>query len=161
MNRVALHCCVLADMVCCTPGFNSPIWRNAALFSLALVLYYRLSPTPALKADEEAPVSFITNYLAFHRPEENLFKARNAKHLDLAKAAADDKLLFQEAERPKVRRMRYPGYVIPTFRPGRTLIRCENRSFEQASPNAIVVGSQTDLSDLRIKSEKEDFAIEE
>jgi hypothetical protein len=29
----------------------------------------------------------------------------------MAIAAADDKLLFQEAERPKVRRMRYPGEV--------------------------------------------------
>lgn len=31
-----------------------------------------------------------------------------------------------------------------------------NRTFDQASPNAIPVGSQADLSDLRIKSEKED-----
>ena len=93
-------------------GFNSPIWRNAVLGSLALVLYYRLSPTPQATPDSpEAPVSFMTNYLAYHRPEEGLYKSRNAKHLGLAKEAADDKLLFQDAERPKVRRMRYPGSV--------------------------------------------------
>ena len=42
-------------------------------------------------------------------PEAGLWKARAAKHLELAKEAADDKLLFQEAERPKVRRLRYLG----------------------------------------------------
>jgi hypothetical protein len=35
-------------------------------------------------------------------------------------------------------------------------VRWGNRTFDQASPNAIPVGSQADLSDLRIKSEKED-----
>ena len=96
-------------------GFNSPIWRNAVLGSLALVLYYRLAPTPKATPDSpEAPTNFITNYLAHHRPEEGLYKSRNAKHLSLAKEAADDKLLFQDAERPKVRRMRYPGSVLPS-----------------------------------------------
>jgi hypothetical protein len=42
-------------------------------------------------------------------PESGLWKGRNKKHLELAKAAADDKLLFQEAERPRIRRMRYLG----------------------------------------------------
>lgn len=34
------------------------------------------------------------------------------------------------------------------------------RTFEQASPYGIAVGSQADLSDLVIKSEKDDFAKE-
>lgn len=35
------------------------------------------------------------------------------------------------------------------------------RTFDQASPNGIPVGSQADLTDLVIKSEKEDFAKQE
>lgn len=34
----------------------------------------------------------------------------------------------------------------------------QHSTFEQASPNGIPVGSQADLSDLVIKSEKDDFA---
>lgn len=34
-------------------------------------------------------------------------------------------------------------------------------TFEQASPNSIEVGSQADLSDLVIKSEKDDFKVQE
>lgn len=34
---------------------------------------------------------------------------------------------------------------------------CLCRTFDQASPNGIAVGSQVDLSDLIIKSERQDF----
>lgn len=51
----------------------------------------------------------MTKYIAYHMPEAGLWQKRSENHLDLAKSAADDKLLFQEAERPKVRRMRYLG----------------------------------------------------
>ncbi|KAL8292856.1 hypothetical protein RQP46_000550 [Phenoliferia psychrophenolica] len=119
-------------------GFNAPVWRYLAVGSLAVALAIRLAPASA-PVTEENP-SPITTYLAAHMPEAGLWKARAAKHLELAKEAADDKLLFQDAERPKVRRLRYLG------------------TFEQASPNGIPVGSQADLSDLVIKSEKDDFS---
>jgi hypothetical protein len=35
-----------------------------------------------------------------------------------------------------------------------------NSTFNQQSPNNVQVGTQADLSDLTIKSEKEDFAAE-
>jgi hypothetical protein len=76
------------------------------------VRVYPSAPTsytsPALipTSDNDHP---ITRYLAHHMPESGLWKGRNEKHLELAKAAADDKLLFQEAERPRIRRMRYLG----------------------------------------------------
>lgn len=34
-------------------------------------------------------------------------------------------------------------------------------TFDQASPNLIPVGSQADLSDLKIKQQKDDFATDE
>jgi len=54
----------------------------------------------------------VTRYIEHNlSPDADKFKARNDRHLELAKQAADDKLLFQEAERPRVRRMRYLGCV--------------------------------------------------
>lgn len=100
-------------------GFSAPIWRNGVLGALALVLYYRLVPSSAVRnadGELEVPEHPITKYLAYNMPEAGLWKARNAKHLDLAKEAADDKLLFQEAERPKIRRIRYTGSV--SLQPG-------------------------------------------
>ncbi|KAM0749161.1 hypothetical protein T439DRAFT_327650 [Meredithblackwellia eburnea MCA 4105] len=117
-------------------GFNKPHWRYLSLATLALLLYYRV--TPASSSSSEESTSPITKWLT---PQTETWKANAEKHLTLAKEAADDKLLFQEAERPKVRRLRYLG------------------TFSQASPNNIPVGSQADLSDLVIKSEKDDFSF--
>lgn len=98
---------VLTACMCCT-GFTKPIWRNGVLLTLALALAYRVAPSDSLSTDsaEENP---ITAYIAHHSPSPSLWKERADKHLQLAKIAADDKLLFQEAERPKVRRLRYLG----------------------------------------------------
>lgn len=90
-------------------GFSSPVWRNGILLTLAVVLYYRIAPSTPLSASTETEEPFLTRYIAHHLPAAGLWKARNEKHLELAKAAAEDKLLFQEAERPKVKRMRYLG----------------------------------------------------
>lgn len=54
----------------------------------------------------------MTRYIAHNlAPSADKYKARNEKHLEAAKQLADDKLLFQEAEKPRVKRMRYLGYV--------------------------------------------------
>ncbi|GJN91142.1 hypothetical protein Rhopal_004160-T1 [Rhodotorula paludigena] len=125
-------------------GFNAPFWRHLSLGAIALFIYLRVAPSDLPEqlehaAEERAP--WLTRYIAHNlAPDADKFRERNEKHLELAKLAADDKLLFQEAERPRVRRLRYLG------------------TFDQASPNNIPVGSQADLSDLVIKSEKDDFA---
>ncbi|KAI5481165.1 hypothetical protein MNV49_005600 [Pseudohyphozyma bogoriensis] len=118
-------------------GFNAPFWRNGVIFALSLALVYRLTPAASADSNEESP---ITKYLAFHMPDKQLWVDRSVKHLEMAKQAADDRLLFQEAESSKVKRIKYPGV------------------FQQASPN-FAVGSQADLSDLVIKSERDDFAF--
>ncbi|GAA5826485.1 hypothetical protein JCM11251_002391 [Rhodosporidiobolus azoricus] len=123
-------------------GFNAPFWRWLSLAGVGIFVYTRAAPVhlaPTEGADlEEQP--WLTRYIAYNlNPTSEKWKARNDKHLELAKQAADDKLLFQEAERSRMRRLRYLG------------------TFDQASPNGIEVGSQADLSDLVIKSEKQDF----
>ncbi|GAA5896405.1 hypothetical protein JCM6882_001005 [Rhodosporidiobolus microsporus] len=124
-------------------GFNAPFWRWLSLAGVGVFVYSRAAPVHLAPKDgadlDEQP--WLTRYIAYNlAPSADKWKARNDKHLELAKEAADDKLLFQEAERSRMRRMRYLG------------------TFDQASPNGIEVGSQADLSDLVIKSEKDDFA---
>lgn len=97
------------------------MWRNSILAALTLALFFRLNPIPSVappwssspntKDDKEPYIPYLTRYISFHMPQAGLWKERNEGHLELAKLAADDKLLFQEAERPKVRRMRYLGLV--------------------------------------------------
>ncbi|KAK4698826.1 hypothetical protein P7C70_g7443, partial [Phenoliferia sp. Uapishka_3] len=169
-----------SDEVYPEEGFTKPIWRNLALGALAVALAYRLAPASA-PVTEENPHP-ITSYIAANMPAAGQWKANATKHLELAKEAADDKLLFQEAERPKVRRLRYlgreeravnwaTGHYEELRKAGWVVIGNSfmalwiaypayplHRTFDQASPNGIPVGSQANLSDLVIKSEKEDFS---
>ncbi|GAA5992383.1 hypothetical protein JCM10908_000455 [Rhodotorula pacifica] len=134
-------------------GFNAPFWRTLSIAAVGVFLYLRLAessdkvPTPSElvdKVEEKVTVPpYLTRYISHNlAPDADKYKERNDKHLELAKQAADDKLLFQEAERPRMRRLRYLG------------------TFNQQSPNNVQVGTQADLSDLTIKSEKDDFAAE-
>ncbi|GAA5831652.1 hypothetical protein JCM3766R1_004967 [Sporobolomyces carnicolor] len=118
-------------------GFNAPFWRRLSLAAIGIALYLRIAPS---SDSDNASEPWLTRYIAYNlAPSADKFKERNEKHLEAAKQLADDKLLFQEAEKPRVKRMRYLG------------------TFDQASPNGIPVGSQADLSGLVIKSEKQDF----
>lgn len=77
------------------------------------MIAYRLTPdkaNPHLASGDDKP--YMTRFIEKNiMPAEGLWKARNEKHLELSKVQAEDKLLFQEAERPKVRRLRYLGSV--------------------------------------------------
>lgn len=69
---------------------------------------YRVMPAQAVATEGEKPV--VTRFIEDKiMPAQDLWRSRNEKHLELAKEAAETKLLFQEAERPKVRRLRYLG----------------------------------------------------
>ena len=94
------------------PGFNAPFWSKLAVAGLAVALFLRISPDdlPNKIDPSHSETPYLTRYIAHNlTPQADLWKERNEKHLELAVKAADDKLLFQEAERPKVRRMRYLG----------------------------------------------------
>lgn len=75
-----------------------------------MTLALRVSPAdnPATNNSDETP--YLTRYIQHNlTPAADLWKKRNEKHLELAIQAADDKLLFQEAEPAKIRRLRYLG----------------------------------------------------
>lgn len=107
------------------PGFNAPFWRTLSIVAVGAFIYSRLAeksdavPTPRELVDkvehqlehlEEKVPPYLTRYIQHNlAPDADKYKERNDKHLELAKQAADDKLLFQEAERPRIRRLRYLG----------------------------------------------------
>lgn len=153
-----LHTCILAT------AFLSPPWRNTLILITASVLIYPYLPSPqkysaspsvspekfasSLSPDSDAPL--VTRLLAKYTPESKVWTERNDKHLELSAEKAEERLLFQEAERPKVHRMRYPRYVssVGIHSPGRGLT---SSHFEQASPHCLPVGGSVDLSDLQVK----------
>ncbi|OZJ04473.1 hypothetical protein BZG36_02680 [Bifiguratus adelaidae] len=105
------------------------IWRNAALLVLVGATWYQVDKALA-RSHGGHP---ITQWLKDNMTKEDEWQRINEKHLEQAVSAAEDKLLFQEAQRAPIFRMRYP------------------ESFEQASPHAISVGSQADVSDVNVK----------
>jgi len=65
----------------------------------------------ALAADaKDDKVPWLTRVIASEMAgKADTWAERNSKHLELAAEVADTKLIFQEAERPKVWRMRNPS----------------------------------------------------
>lgn len=77
------------------------------------------SASPSLSPDAQAQlqtapskdVPFITRLIAQYTPSAKTWSERNDKHLELVKDAAEERLLFQEAERTRVWRWRNASYV--------------------------------------------------
>ena len=91
------------------------------MVGLASAVLLRVSPSsvPDAVDGSASETPYLTRYIEYNlTPEAGLWQRRNDKHLDLAVDAANDKLLFQEAERPKVRRLRYLGSVSVRSRAG-------------------------------------------
>lgn len=86
---------------------------------------------------KEGHEPFLTRYLAHNKPSSEESKLNADKLLALKKELADETLLLSDAHRPVLLRLSNPG------------------TFEQASPHKISVGSQADLSDLKVKSNRE------
>lgn len=57
--------------------------------------------------DEEDNRPFITRYIDYYSTPSSVWKERNERHLDYVREKAEEKLLFQDAERPPVHRFRY------------------------------------------------------
>ncbi|KAK8850749.1 hypothetical protein IAR55_004669 [Kwoniella newhampshirensis] len=131
-----------------TESFFTSGWRNTFILLTASILIYPYLPSPSSspaspsldpeafkQTAKDSSMPYVTRMLAGITPEAKVWTERNDRHLELSKENAETRLLFQEAERPKVWRMRYPS------------------SFEQASPHNVPVGSQTDLSGLQVRAE--------
>ena len=126
-------------------SFMNPTWRNTLIAGTLAYLAYSFLPTPP--STPTSPSSSST----YNQPAEDLpylskllarittpaeeWKRRNAKHLEQTVRSAEDRLLFQEAERPRVYRMKNPAY------------------FDTLPPHRRPVGDDVNLSDLVVKND--------
>ncbi|KAI0319175.1 hypothetical protein OF83DRAFT_1163084 [Amylostereum chailletii] len=111
-------------------GFTSRGWTYSIVAALGIVGFYKFAPT----AGED---NFLTRYIAFYYTPVEEWATRNAKHLQLSSELSEAQHVIQGACRPPVRRYRYP------------------QKFELASPFSVPVGTDVDLSDLKVKSDKD------
>ncbi|KAJ9097391.1 hypothetical protein QFC20_006215 [Naganishia adeliensis] len=128
-------------------SFMTPTWRNTAIATALALIIYNTFPSPPKHATSPSTdpeyttrtaqtLPWFSRVLAQITPKAKTWTERNEKHLKMAMEAADDRLLFQEAERPRIHRLRNPGI------------------FESASPNCVIVGDTIDLSDLVVKGDQ-------
>ncbi|EIE81895.1 hypothetical protein G6F47_010979 [Rhizopus delemar] len=110
--------------------FGTNAWRNGVAIVVAGFVWYRIDQHLTQSGDEKHP---FTRWIEYHMTTSEENDSINAAQLAGAEAAAEYKLLAQDAQRPPIYRMRYP------------------ESFERASPRALVTGNQTDLSDLKVR----------
>jgi hypothetical protein len=105
-----------------TPAFFTGPWIHAGILFAFGVTAYNFLPSPkdvvaspttnnsALESEaKDASAPWLTRFLAGRlagAAAQN--EAYNDKHLALAVDVADQRLLFNEAEQPKVRRLKYP-----------------------------------------------------
>lgn len=104
-------------------AFMNATWRNTLILTALAVFAYPYLPSPpsspsAPSTSEEyttpagtRDLPLVSRLLAQGTTPAATWTERNAKHLELTVQAAEDKLLFQEAERPRIYRMRFPRCV--------------------------------------------------
>ncbi|CAD6574907.1 MAG: hypothetical protein TREMPRED_001247 [Tremellales sp. Tagirdzhanova-0007] len=89
-----------------------------------------LHPERLTAARSDPSLPLLTRLIARVIPDADHWTERIDRHLALSKQAAEDKLLIQDAQQPKVRRLGIP------------------RSFEVGSPHSVPVGPQIDMSNV-------------
>lgn len=101
-------------------AFMTPTWRNTAIATtLAIIIYTTFPAPPRIATSPSSDPSYTTStasalplfsrVLAQITPDAKTWTERNERHLELTRGAAEDRLLFQEAERPRIHRLRNPA----------------------------------------------------
>ncbi|KAI8338867.1 hypothetical protein BC941DRAFT_421435 [Chlamydoabsidia padenii] len=110
--------------------FGNNVWRNTIVLAIAGVIWYRVDERLTDQGDEKHP---FTRWIEFHMNKSHENDEIAEAQLANANKIADYRLVYQEAQRPPIHRMRYP------------------ESFERASPRALVAGTHCDLSDVNVR----------
>lgn len=104
-------------------AFLNSTWRNTFILTTLTALAYTYFPTPSSTptsptastsyskpdANSTGAAPWLTRKLQELTTPASVWSERNEKHLELTIKSAEDRLLFQEAERPKIYRLKYPG----------------------------------------------------
>ena len=118
-NHATCYTCYSLLVTVTQTAFLSPPWRNTLILITASILIYPYLPSPSKQSlsPSLSPETFqsasngtplVTRLLAKYTPEAKVTNERNDRHLELSTEKAGERLLFQEAERPRVHRMRFP-----------------------------------------------------
>ncbi|ORZ14666.1 hypothetical protein BCR42DRAFT_353992 [Absidia repens] len=110
--------------------FGNNVWRNTILLAIAGVVWYRVDQRMTDQGEEKHP---FTRWIEFHMNKSHENDQIAQANLENANKIAEYRLVYQDAQRPPIYRMRYP------------------ESFERASPRALVAGTHCDTSDMVIR----------
>ncbi|SAM09717.1 hypothetical protein [Absidia glauca] len=110
--------------------FSNNVWRNTIILAIAGVVWYRVDERMTDQGDEKHP---FTRWIEFHMNKSHENDEIAQANLDNANKIAEYRLVYQDAQRPPIYRMRYP------------------EAFERASPRALVAGTHCDLSDVNVR----------
>ncbi|KAL0094837.1 hypothetical protein J3Q64DRAFT_1829291 [Phycomyces blakesleeanus] len=112
--------------------FSSNVWRNSLLTIIAGVVFYRVSEHVTGQGEEKHP---FTKWIEYRMTPSTEMDRINTENLEAAEKLAEYRLVYQDAQRAPIYRMRYP------------------ESFERASARGLTAGSHADLTDLKIRSD--------
>jgi len=114
-------------------SFFSPFWRN--VFIISALSYGCYAYWPRTK---EGETSWLTQAIDTRSERPAAFEALQQR-MEFVKMQAEKKIDSDDAQRPPIHRYR------------------NKHIFEQASPYLIPVGTQTDVSNVRIKTREDAF----
>ena len=83
----------------------TPFWRNTLLVTFGLGGLYNYAPEAF---NTEGGKHVITRYIVFNSSKRETTEERNVGHLALSIDSANERLLVQQAQRPKIYRYRNP-----------------------------------------------------
>ncbi|TFY79258.1 hypothetical protein EWM64_g4755 [Hericium alpestre] len=112
------------------PGFNSRIWAYTVLAGLGVVGFYKFAPS----SGED---NFISKYIAHYRTPKEVWENWANKHLEFQTQVQENTFIIQHAKLPPVHVYRFP------------------QALDQASPFNVAVGGDVDISNIKVKSDKD------
>ncbi|KAI8988182.1 hypothetical protein BDF20DRAFT_854332 [Mycotypha africana] len=112
--------------------FGGNAWRNGLIAVVAGFIWYRVDQHITHSGDEKHP---FTKWIEYHMSTAEENDQYSHAKIEAAKAAAEYKLLVQSSDRRPIYRMR------------------NTELFERHSSRGYTMGTQCDLSDLKIRSD--------
>ncbi|CAO3597044.1 unnamed protein product [Absidia cylindrospora] len=111
--------------------FGTSAWKKTAIVVALGAVWYNVDQSLAKSGNK----NIVTKWVEFVMTPSDENNDINESFYSHSQNLADYRLVYQEAQRAPIHRMRYP------------------ESFERASPRALTAGSQMDLSDVKIRSD--------
>ncbi|KAI8096260.1 uncharacterized protein BX664DRAFT_323486 [Halteromyces radiatus] len=115
------------------PGetFATSAWKKTAIVVAIGAVWYNVDQSISNAGNKNIITKWVETAMTSSEENDKI----NASFYNHSQTLADYRLIYQDAQRAPVYRMRYP------------------ESFERCSPRALTAGAQADLSDVKIRSD--------